>query len=174
MLGNLSPFLNGAAVLNLDLPVSRCPRPARLPALRRAWAGVGACSLLLLAACATPVAPTEQMAVANAALANATSAGSAEWAPAEMRLAREKLDQASAAMAAKDHGRARMLAHEVQADAQLASAKARASKAQKAADVMQEDNRVLREELARKATAPTPAAPPAAGTPAIPTPLPRN
>jgi Domain of unknown function (DUF4398) len=154
------------------LPLShKAPRPRRAPALRRvlAWASLG--SALLLGACATPGAPTEQMAVSTAAVANAVSAGSPEWAAAEMRSAREKLDQANAAMAAKDYGRARMLAHEVQADALLATAKARASKAQKAADVMQEDNRVLREELSRKAATP---APPAAATPAIPSPIPRN
>jgi Domain of unknown function (DUF4398) len=96
-------------------------------------------------------APTEQMAVSTAAVANAVSAGGPEWAAVDMRMAREKLDRANAAMAAKDYANARTWAHEAQVDAQLAAARSRSNKAQKAADVMQEDSRVLKEELDRKA-----------------------
>jgi Domain of unknown function (DUF4398) len=115
----------------------------------------------LFAACASVPAPTQDMALSTAAVANAVSAGGPEWAAPEMRAAREKLDRANAAMAAKEYEQARIWAHEAQADAQLAAAKARANKAQKAADVMQEDSRVLAEELDRKSKA-------------IPTTTPRN
>jgi hypothetical protein len=113
-------------------------------------------ALWLFAACASVPAPTQQIALSTAAVANAVSAGGPEWAAPEMRLAREKLDRANAAMATKDYEQARMLAHEAQADAQLAAAKSRANKAQKAADVMQEDSRVLAEELDRKSKATSP------------------
>jgi hypothetical protein len=145
-------------------------RPRRLRHLL-AWAGSSA--LLGLVGCATSSgAPTEQMAVSSAAVAAAVSAGSPEWAAPQMRAARDKLDQAQAALAAKDHSRALMLAHEAQADAQLATATARANKAQKSANDLQESNRVLREEIARKTMPPSSA--PAAATPATPTPILRN
>ena len=108
-------------------------------------------ALTALMACATVPAPTAEMAVAEAAVANATQAGAMQWAPAEMRSAQDKLVRARSAMASKEHGQALMLAHEVNADAQVAAVAARAAKAQRAADEVQEANRVLREELARKA-----------------------
>jgi hypothetical protein len=103
-----------------------------------------------MAGCASTPAPTEQVAVSTAAVAHAVSAGGTESAPTEMRTAREKLDRANVAMAAKDYDRARSLAEEAQVDAQLAETKAHSTKAQKAADELQEDSRVLREEINRR------------------------
>lgn len=105
---------------------------------------------VFIAACASTPAPTEQMAVSTAALANAVSAGGPEWAPAEMATARDKLARANTALLAKDHDHARSLAEEAQVDAQLAGAKARSAKARKAADEVQEASRVLIEEMNRK------------------------
>jgi len=102
------------------------------------------------AGCASVAPPTEQLAVSKAAVANAVDAGGPEFAPAEMRTAREKLDRANQAMTAKDYEGARSLAEQAQVDAQLAATKARSAKAQKAALAVQEDSRVLREELDRK------------------------
>ena len=117
----------------------------------RAISGIGlAAAVMAMAGCASVPAPTEQLAVSKAAVANAVGAGGTEFAPAEMRTAQEKLDRANQAMAAKDYERARWLAGQAQVDAQLAVAKARSAKAQKAAFALQEDNRVLREELDRK------------------------
>jgi Domain of unknown function (DUF4398) len=129
-------------------PRAWCARSTRLN-----WVALG--SVFFFAACASVPAPTEQMAVSTAAVANAVSAGGPEWAAADMRMAREKLDRANAAMTTKDYASARTWAHEAQVDAQVAAARARSNKAQKAADVMQEDSRVLREELDRKAKAST-------------------
>ena len=50
----------------------------------------------------------------------------------------------------RDYDEARSLAEEAQTDARLAEKKAQAGKAQKAAIVMKDDNRVLREEIDRK------------------------
>lgn len=94
--------------------------------------------------------PTEQLAVSKMAVSNAASAGGNEFASAEMRSAQDKLDRANQAMTAKDYENAQSLAEQAQADAQLATAKARAGKAQKAAATVQEDSRVLRNELDRK------------------------
>jgi hypothetical protein len=110
--------------------------------------------LTVLAACASTPAPTAEMAVAEAAVVNATNADALQWAPAEMRTAQDKLQRAQTAMAAKEHGQALSLANEANADAQLAASAARAAKAQRAAEAVQEANRVLREEISRKQAAP--------------------
>ena len=95
-------------------------------------------------------APTEQMAISKAALNNARSAGGNEFAPLQFKSAMEKMEWAERAMGGKDYARARLLAEEVQVDAELAEAAARSAKAQKAADAVKEDNRVLRQEIDRK------------------------
>ena len=112
--------------------------------------GFVAGAAMLLGACASVPAPTEQIAVSKAAVADAASAGGTTFAPAEMKTARERLDGANTAMASQDYERARVLAEEAQVDAQLAQAKAHSTKARKAADALLEDNRVLTEEINRK------------------------
>ncbi|MEO7742503.1 MAG: DUF4398 domain-containing protein [Usitatibacter sp.] len=108
------------------------------------------CSLALAAGCASTPAPTEQMAVSKLAIATAVAAGGPEHAAVEMKSAQDKMDRANRAMAKEDYDVARTLAEEAQADARLAEKKAQSDKAQKAAAVMRDDNRVLREELNRK------------------------
>lgn len=115
----------------------------------RATLGIGVFALAL-AGCATVTPPTEQLAVSRMAVANAASAGGNEFAATEMRAAQDKLERANQAMTAKDYENAQSLAEQAQADAQLATAKARTGKAQKAAAAVQEDSRVLRHELDRK------------------------
>ena len=110
-------------------------------------------ALLALAGCASQKAPaTADVAVSRAAVENATSAGAAELAPAEMTSAREKMLRANQALAAKDYQAARDLATQAQADARLAQSKANSAKATAAADALQENIRVLREELDRANT----------------------
>lgn len=92
---------------------------------------------------------TADVAVSQAAVENAASAGGAEFAPVEMLAAREKLALANKAMAAKDYKLAIDLSAQAQADAKLARSKANSAKAQTAADALQDDIRVLREELDR-------------------------
>jgi hypothetical protein len=108
------------------------------------------CALALVAGCASTPAPTEQMAVSKSAIANAVSAGGPEYAAVEMKSAQDKMDGANRAMAKEDYDVARALAEQAQTDARLAEQKAHSAKAQKAAAVMQDDIRVLREELNRK------------------------
>jgi hypothetical protein len=90
------------------------------------------------------------MAVSKSAIANAASAGGGEAAPVEMRSAQDKLDRANRAMDRKEYVEARQLAEAAQVDARLAEKKAESTKAGKSAAVIQEDLRVLREELERK------------------------
>lgn len=119
--------------------------------VRTQWSlAVGACAAVILAGCASVPAPTEQMAVSKSAIANAASAGGGEAAPVEMRSAQDKLDRANRAMGKKDYAEARQLAEAAQVDARLAEKKAESTKAGRSAAVIQEDLRVLREELERK------------------------
>ncbi|SFU80220.1 DUF4398 domain-containing protein [Pseudoduganella namucuonensis] len=107
----------------------------------------------LAAGCASQKAPaTADVAVSRAAVDSATSAGGAELAPAEMTAAREKMLRANQALAAKDYPLARDLASQAQADAKLAQSKAGSAKASAAADALQDNIRVLREELDRANT----------------------
>lgn len=111
-------------------------------------------AVLALAACTSPErAPaTADVAVTRNAVENAVSAGAAELAPMEINAAREKMVRANAALAARDYTLARDLAAQAQADAKLAQSKSRSAKATAAADALNNDLRVLREELDRANT----------------------
>lgn len=126
------------------------PTRARPGAARTTLSATLFLSALALAACATTPSPTAQMAVSNAALAHAVSVGSAEMAPVEMGMAREKMNRANLALAARDNDTALALAQQAQVDAQLAEAKTESVKARKSADASDQAARALAEEMARK------------------------
>ena len=109
------------------------------------------CAVLALTACASEQkAPaTADVAVSRNAVENAVSAGAAELAPEEITAARDKMMRANQALAAKDYKLARELAIQAQADAKLAQSKARSAKANSASNQLNEDLRVLREEVDR-------------------------
>lgn len=109
---------------------------------------------MTLAACTSKLkAPaTADVAVSQAAIENANSADGTEFAPVEMRKAREKMAMAKQALAAKDYKAATDYANQAQADAKLAQAKAGSAKAQAVSATLQEDIRVMRVELDRAAT----------------------
>lgn len=117
---------------------------------RFAFASALGGALVALAACASLPPPTEQMAVAHAAVAHAVGAGSTEFAPAELALARDKMTRADRAMASKDYATALTLSQQAQLDAQVAEAKSESAKAGKSAVALQEASRALREEMARQ------------------------
>jgi uncharacterized protein YqfA (UPF0365 family) len=66
-----------------------------------------------------------------------------------MRSAREKMRMANQALKDRDYKLARDLADQAQADAKLAQSKANSAKATSAADEINENIRVMREELDR-------------------------
>jgi hypothetical protein len=106
---------------------------------------------LLTVGCSSLKTPaTVDVAVSKAAVDNAVGAGGAQFAPVEMTSARDKLALANKAMLAMDYKLARDLANQAQVDAKLAQGKADSAKAQAAANALQEDIRVMREELERK------------------------
>jgi hypothetical protein len=107
-------------------------------------------AVVLTVGCSSLKTPaTASVAVSAAAVENASGAGGAEFAPVEMNSAREKMALANKAMADKKYKLAGDLATQAQADAKLAQGKANSAKAQAAADTLQGDIRVLREELDR-------------------------
>ncbi len=111
---------------------------------------LGGSLVLLSVGCTSLKTPaTADVAVSKAAVDSAVAAGGVQFAPIEMTLAREKMTRANAAMANKDYELAIELATAAQADAKLAQSKAESAKAQAAATALQEDIRVLREELNR-------------------------
>lgn len=117
---------------------------------RHGIGGVISCTVLLMAGCASMPPPTEQLAVSKAAVTSAVSAGGNEFASIEMKAAQEKLDRANQALEKEDYENARWLAEQAQIDATLAEKKAQSAKAQKAANVIQNDIRILSEEINRK------------------------
>jgi len=132
--------------------------------LRSAASVAALAGVLVLAGCASPQkAPaTADVAVSRNAVENAVSAGAAELAPAEITVARDKMMRANQALAAKDYKLARELAIQAQADAKLAQSKANSAKATAASNALNEDLRVLREEVERANS--TPVAPAATVT----------
>jgi hypothetical protein len=79
---------------------------------------------VLAAACSSGPRPDKNLAAARAAVESAEMAGAAQAAPDELSLARDKLTFARMAAKDGDMGRARRLADQALADAQLAQAKA--------------------------------------------------
>ncbi len=115
------------------------------------WLAIlGGSAILVMAGCTSLKTPaTADVAVSKAAVESAAGADGAKFAPVEMNSAREKMALANKAMAAKNYKLAVDLAGQAQADAKLAQSKANSAKAQAAADALQDDIRVLREELDR-------------------------
>ena len=107
--------------------------------------------LLFLTGCGTSqkTPATADVAVSRNAVDNAVSAGAAELAPREITAARSKMMRANEALAAKNYTLARDLATQAQADAKLAQSKANSAKANAAANALDADLRVLREEVDR-------------------------
>lgn len=115
--------------------------------------GLVAFAALFTAACAGTEKRevASQLAVARTSVADAVRAGAPEFAPVELKAAQENLDAAEKASMAHDYKQAKQLGEKAQADAQLATARTRAGKAQKAEDALKESNRTLRDEINRKA-----------------------
>jgi outer membrane PBP1 activator LpoA protein len=105
---------------------------------------------ILLAGCATSHEPTAELAVSRAAVADAIAAGANQVAPLDLASARDKIMAAERAIDEKNYDTARTLAMQAETDAKLAESKANAAKAERTADIVQNDIRALREELARQ------------------------
>ncbi|QCN95718.1 DUF4398 domain-containing protein [Azospirillum argentinense] len=112
-----------------------------------------------LAACAGSVPPpTAQLGASTQAIQQAERAGALEHAPAEFQSAREKLAAADAAMREDERTKARRLAEQAQADAELATVRSQRATAQQAASAV----RTLANPKAGMPGAPLPGRAPAA------------
>lgn len=112
---------------------------------------LSACAIFgVLAGCAsTPNAPTEALQAAELAIANAEKDRVADYASPELAEARDKLTAARVAVAKKEMARAARLAEQSRADAELASAKTKAAKAQEVNEELDKNADTLQRELDR-------------------------
>lgn len=106
-------------------------------------------TLLALAGCASAPIPTEQLAVSQAAIDSATTAGAPEYAPLEIKTARDKLSAAQRAIDEKQYDAAAALAEEASVDAKLAETKAESEKSKKSVSEIQDNLRTLLNEINR-------------------------
>ncbi len=102
-----------------------------------------------MAACASTPVPNEKLAVAKASVQRAEQSGAPEFAPVEMKTARDKLARAEQAAASRDALPATQLAEQADADAQLAEATAQQQRAYKAATEFDASMQALRSESTR-------------------------
>jgi hypothetical protein len=97
------------------------------------------------------VPPTETISTADMALNQAIEAKAAQYAPLELRLAREDLDEAKRAMDEENYKQARRLAEKAQVHAQLAETKAQSEAELRTAQEIQQTIEALRREAEQKA-----------------------
>lgn len=124
-----------------------------LPFIRTpaALLALGAASTLtMIAGCASTPIPSEQLAVAEAAVQRANTSSTSLNAAGELQIATAKLASARQAAADKNYDRARQLAEQAELDAQVAELHAQSERSRKAAAESQDAARALREELNRK------------------------
>src|SRR6202023_3988036 len=113
---------------------------------------LGFTGVLLLAACAsTPPAPTANLQAAQQAIAAAERSEASRYAPGELSEAHTKLAAADTAVTERKMGVAEHLADQSRAEAELASAKTSAAKANAVNDEMKRSNGTLVDEMERGA-----------------------
>ncbi len=105
-------------------------------------------STLLLAACAGNP-PTENLAAANAVMKSAEAAGGPEYAPAEMKTAKDKMTQAQLLLQEEKYEEARRMLEQAEWDARVAERRALAGKAQRSLQDAQQGVQQIREEGSR-------------------------
>lgn len=106
--------------------------------------------LLILAGCAAaPMAPTQELQAAEAAIATAEKARVADYASPELGEARDKLAAAQTAAQQEKMVLAQRLAEQSRVDAELAGARAEAAKAKAVNDEMIKSTDVMKQEMQR-------------------------
>ncbi len=117
-----------------------------------ALAGVAA-AVSLTAGCATMAPPTDEISNADLAIKKAEQANAPQYSPLEMRLAREKLEQARDLSRSEDNDelmKARRLAEEALVQAQLAEAVANNERAMANKAEAEKTIATLRDEISRE------------------------
>jgi hypothetical protein len=109
-----------------------------------------AAGLILIGACASaPPAPTESLQAARGAIETAEKADAGRYAAVELGEARKRLASADASVSAEKMSLAERLAKESRAQAELASSKTAAAKANEVNDEMKRSTETLIEEMKR-------------------------
>lgn len=100
-----------------------------------------------LTACASAPVPTTELVRARDALARAQSAGAADYAPVDYKMAREGLDEGRELIDSREHTLARQELQQAEVRAELATAKSNAARLR--ADVQAKETEIanLRREL---------------------------
>jgi len=106
-------------------------------------------ALMVASGCSTVGPPKAEIAAADLAIQDATKSMAPQYAPLELRMARDKLDKAQRAMNNEEYIDARRLAEEALVDAELAEAKASSEDARRAANELQQSLETLRREAER-------------------------
>lgn len=121
---------------------------------------MSALAALALVACASTPPPTDQLARAESAIKRAEEARVADYASPDLKAAREKLASARDAVTRDEMALAARLAEQARVDAEVATAKAEAAKAQSNIEELQKANAAIQQESLRNATPAAPALPP--------------
>ena len=103
--------------------------------------------LIVLAGCATSQPSPDAAASAERAIATAEQAGAEEFAPVELRFAREKLDFAKLGIEKRKYDVSLFLVEESEINSELAIEKSRTAKLRRKVNEMRRANELLREEL---------------------------
>jgi len=106
-------------------------------------------ALMVASGCSTVGPPKAEIAAADLAIQDATKSKAPQYAPLELRMARDKLDKAQRAMNNEEYIHARRLAEEALVDAELAEVKASSEDARRAANELQQSLETLRREAER-------------------------
>jgi len=109
--------------------------------------------VLALAGCASPKPPTEALQAAELSITSAEQARVADFASPELGEARDKLTAAHAAVEEKKMVEAQRLAEQAQVDAQLAIARADATKAEAVNAEMVKSTETMKQEMQRTGAA---------------------
>jgi hypothetical protein len=107
-------------------------------------------SVFLAVSCSSVEPPHGVLSQADFQVREAEELQASQYAPLELRTARDKLESAEAAMRREDYVRARHLAEEALVDAQLASEKTRSEKVQENLAVLRRTILTLKNELDQK------------------------
>ena len=100
-----------------------------------------------LSACASAPIPEQQITLAKDAVNRAVSAEATQYAPLEMKSAQDKMFQMERALGEKQYPQARLLAEQIEADANLAERKSRTVKWQKQLTDARSGIQVLKQEM---------------------------
>ncbi|WP_322846552.1 DUF4398 domain-containing protein [Pseudomonas sp. B33.4] len=113
-------------------------------------ARLSACLLIMagtLSACASAPIPEQQISLSRDAVNRAVSAQATQYAPLEMKAAQDKMFQMERALGEKNYPQAKLLAEQIEADANLAEGKSRAVKWQKQLTDARSGIQVLKQEM---------------------------